>query len=120
MMNNQEMLTKLFNTIIRVISRTTSNAYAVVSLTNIVKSQSVEFPFVNYITLDCPTSSANIFLRVDSQINSVRQELIGRLITKIMAHVFVTDIVKNNVLEEFDKVNPGFIDEIKTIGVIIS
>ena len=119
MRNNQELLSKLFEIMIRVISTSTSQAYAVITITNVIKNQTLEFPFLNYISLGTQSSGASLYIKIDEQINSVDPRFVARFITKLINVIFVADAVKEAIMTEMRKSDAQIIEELGSLGVII-
>jgi len=119
MRNNQDLLSTLFEIMIGVIATSTSQSYAIITITNVIKNQTLEFPFVNYISLGAPSSGTNLYIKVDEQINSVEHHFVGKFITKLINAVFVADAVKEVITKEMRKKDPQLMDELGSLGVII-
>ena len=119
MRNNHDLLSKLFEIMIGVISKSTSQAYAIITITNVVKNQTLEFPFLNYISLGAPSSGTSLYIKIDDQINSVEQHFVGKFITKLVNAVFVADSVKEVITKEMRKNDMQLVEELGSLGVII-
>ncbi len=119
MRNNHDLLSKLFEIMIGVISRSTSQAYAVITITNVIKNQTLEFPFLNYITLGTPSTGTSLYIKIDEQINTVEQHFVGKFITKLINAVFVADSVKQVITKEMKRNDPQLVEELESLGVII-
>lgn len=119
MRNNHDLLSKLFEIMIGVISTSTSQAYAVITITNVIKNQTLEFPFLNYISLGAPSSGTSLYIKIDDQINSIDPRFMAKFITKLANAIFIADSVKEVITKEMRKNDPQLVEELESLGVII-
>ena len=119
MRNNHDLLSKLFEIMIGVVSTSTSQAYAVITITNVIKNQILEFPFLNYINLGAASSGTSLYINIDEQINSIDPRFMAKFITKLINAVFVADAVKEVITKEMRKKDSQLVEELGSLGVII-
>jgi hypothetical protein len=106
MKGNKEVLTSFFEGILNFISSNSSKSYSIVTIKNLQKSLSKDFPFVKLVRF-------NGKVRIDTKIDSINPEQVGGLLNKII-EVLGPDILRMFIREKMD---PEDLKYLSKIGV---
>ena len=98
-LEKSDVINRLLQSIVKVISRRSSEDYALVMVGNTIKKLQDKYDFLNYIDIKATRySEIENIVTIDSSINTVEPEEIGKAIQEIVG-IIVTAMGKNATCE---------------------
>jgi len=120
-LEQSDVIKRLLQSIVKVISRRSSEDYALVMVGNSIKKLQEKYKFLKYISIK-PTRYSEIdnIVTIDSSINMVEPEEIGKAIQEIV-RMIVTSMGKNAgfffIKEVKNKIGPNYELSVRDMGV---
>ena len=120
-LEKSDVMNRLLQSIVKVISRRSSEDYALVMVGNTIKKLQDKYDFLNYIDIKATRySEIENIVTIDSSINTVEPEEIGKAIQEIVG-IIVTAMGKNAgfffIKEVKNKIGPNYGLIIRDMGV---
>lgn len=120
-LEQSDVIKRLLQSIVKVISRRSSEDYALVMVGNTIKKLQDKYDFLNYIDIKATRySEIENIVTIDPSINMVEPEEIGKAIQEIVG-IIVTAIGKNAgfffIKEIKNKIGPNYELSIRNMGV---
>ncbi len=120
-LEKSDVINRLLQSIVKVISRRSSEDYALVMVGNTIKKLQDKYDFLNYIDIKATRySEIENIVTIDSSINTVEPEEIGKAIQEIVG-IIVTAMGKNAgfffIKEVKNKIGPNYGLIIRDMGV---
>ena len=111
MHTNKEILTKFISSIIKVVTRGTSEKYAVMILKKFIKDRKTKYGFLKYMDINSLDTAGSI--KIDDELNSIEPKELGKFIDEMIDSLF-SDLFKQLLSRE---ISPSLLVDLKMIGV---
>ncbi len=114
MHTNKEILTKFIASIVKVVTRGTSEKYAVMILKRFIKDQKTKYEFLEYIDLTSLNNAGSV--KIGEEINAAEPKEVGKFIDEMIDSLF-SDLFKQLLSRE---ISPALLVDLKMLGVDLS